>query len=386
MPDRLYPDEWESILNGFLPQYSDPIKTEYDSIYDHRKKALEDSIKDDHQRNNYNLIEHNILLSNVLCPFIKGMIPNYALLLIDIFFDLKLELNLSKTFDFLIGKIINNQIVKLIFGEVKSGKPTELVEEKDILKIVTGDKIHAKLIECLTNKNPALIIDFAKIQYEFVAITNSGKNSEFKKSINDRKLPYILWSEVKTIKNNITFYSYVISENILKDPIKINEYNKININLEHLDNDFSDKFNNLITSGQNLFEFTASLDQFYILKCIYEEYIVNFDSKIDLGTLKDIIQKLGFSAYYTSEKLIEFIIKKVFDNGILISLIREENKEHFWKKRIDFDQQLFNYRFNEKLKSKIGMEILDGAIQTVKPVKKNTTLDQFFGSKKTAKK
>jgi hypothetical protein len=268
---------------------------------------------------------------------------------------------------------------------VKSGKPTDLVEEKDIIELVTGEKIHAKLSEILKIKYPTLNLDFTKIQYEFVAITNSGRNSDFKQSIIDRKLPYILWSEIKSIKNNITYYSYGIAENICKDSVKITDYNQKNIKLEHSDKDFSEKFSNLITSGQNLFEFTASLDQFYILKCIYDEYITNFDVKIDNEILKDIIQKIGFSSYYPSDSLIEFIIKKVIEHGIDMGLIREENRQYFWKKRIVFDQLLFDFRFNEKFKTKIGMEILEMSIQSVNPVKKNKTLDQFFGSKKATK-
>ncbi len=378
MSERYYPPNFEDQIKNYQEISKQKIIEEYNRIYDQRKETIKDEICTRYDDDYRNYEAHQYLLNASLIPFVENQIPNHSLLLIDFLYFSKEGLNLEHTFDFLVAEVQNKTIMTLIFGEIKGGKTTDISNLDELKKYMTDKKIRQQLKSAILQTTSDITIDFDRIRFEFVLVIQAVNKLMTLQSLKDRKLPYILWSLNRDIRN-IEQYNIEIKEDVLPADVST-ELSLQGFNLNH-------KYHALVNIYANLkqhhhfLEFTPLMDFTFVLDCIREEYIQNYGPEIEDTHLLEIIDEVGGGHYYESDEHKNWLVQKIREKGTEFGIIRMDGKKFIFRIKMNFREHILERRFKEKIETQSGIDILNGAIANTKPLK-IPSLDKFFKKKK----
>ena len=190
-----FPQNMEEILSDYEVSEHNRIKSRYKSIYNQNYDNDLKGIDARYLRDVNDLRDHCQLLSCCLTPFLRKEITNFETLFIEPLLYLR---NLGKIdstvpiWDFILGEIVENEIVRLIFGEVKGQK----VDGKNNLDLLIQKYQELEILKILSDyiqRNSKIIININKIKLEFVLVVQNYYVKNFIESLKVRGLKFNIW-------------------------------------------------------------------------------------------------------------------------------------------------------------------------------------------------
>ncbi len=357
---RIYPLNLDILLRNYEESVHEQIIAEYNRIYDLNIDLIIENIETSTDNNLQDFEQHNYLLSAILQPFLTHKIRDYDLLFVDpLYYCKKLgEIEDIPTFDFILGQKEENLLKTLILGEVKGQSPKTDFNTEIINKYKHNPAIKDKLFNYIRSMDPSLEF-LPDLEFEFVLVCKGINSPEFKQSIVEKKVPFILWSVSVDYFENI--YRIIIYEKLFDSKEFV---------LMHNSRYLTEYFRSNRIEHNPVLEFTHSLDTNSILFKIRDDYNLKYGTEITDENLTGIIFELGLGDYYDDSRIIPNLIKRIKNKGIKLKIIKKKSENLYFKK-IDMKEKIIDYRLKKKiLDTKEENRIFQRAIENLNPQKK----------------
>ncbi|MHA1274557.1 MAG: hypothetical protein ACTSQP_11845 [Promethearchaeota archaeon] len=357
-----YPKNFNEILSNYESSEHNRIKNRYNKIYREKYEKNIEAIEGRYNKDVDDLRTHCELLSCCLSPFLRKNVSNFEVLFIEPLLYLKNIGKIQKEtpiWDFLLGEIINNKIIRLIFGEVKGQKPGD----KDNLSLMIQKYQEAEILKILADyikKDSKIEIDLNNIKIEFVLVVQSYYIERFISSIKDRNLPFNIW-EIRSDWNRTEFQIHIHrKENILNLKSEFLEEDK---NYRNMLNTISSK--KYPIKEDLLFTYASDLDR--ILDRFKKLYENKFGLEIFDNNFKELINDIGGGKFYDDEKnVIDHLIEKLKKRYFELDLIIRKEKKLFFRERINPRDRVILDRLKKYIENKQGEKYLIQAIKELK--------------------
>ncbi len=355
-------------LNEILSDYEisehKRIKIRYESIYNKNYDKDLEGRAARYKRDIEDLRIHCELLSCCLSPFLRKEIKNFELL----FFEPLLYLrNIGKInreipiWDFVLGEIEENKIVRLIFGEVKGQKPGD----NDNLALMIQKYQESELLEILADyirKDSKIIIDVKKIKLEFVLVVQNLYIERYIESIRDRSLNFNIW-ELRPDWNKTEFQIHIYrKEEILEQESSFNMEDR---NYRNMLNNISSKKYSI--KGDFIFTYASDLNR--ILDRFKKFYENKNGLEITDGNLISLINDIGGGKFYDDEKVVKDLLVKLKNRYLELDLIIKKGGKNFFRERVDPKVRVIAERLKMFIENKKGEIYLNQAIEELNPKK-----------------
>ena len=356
---RYYPLNLEHLLEIYEKSYHKLILSEYNRIYDQNINLIIENIETITDNEIKNFEEHNYLLSVCLQPFLTNKIQNYDLLFVDplYFSKKKKEIEEIPTFDFLLGQKEEGILKTLIFGEIKGQSPKSEFNKDILLYYRTNSTLKEKLFNYIRELESSIRIS-EELIFEFVLVGKGIDSPEFKQSIIEKEVPFILWSVSRELLDNT--YRIIIEEDL---------YQSRQFSLRHDSRYLVDFFRSNRFEYKPILEFTHSLDTISILFRIRDDYFETYGTEIKEENLNELIYEIGLGDYYDDSRIIPNLIERFIKKGMDLKILRKKEDKIFFKK-IDIKEKINSYRLRKKIEKSDGHNFFQNAVKNIKPLRR----------------
>lgn len=378
MTSKIYfPLNLNEILSEYEVSEHNRIKSRYESIYNRNYDKDLEGMEARYTRDVEDLRTHCELLSCCLSPFLRKKIRNFELLFIEPLLYLRNIGEIEHTipiWDFILGEIVENKIIRLIFGEVKGQRPGD----NDNLALMIQKYKEFELLEILAKyikKDSKIIIDLKEIKLEFVLVVQSLYIRNFIDSIKDRNLKFNIW-ELRPDWRKIEFQILVHrNEEILEQESSFNEE----------DRNYRNMLNSICSKKYSIKEdivFTYASDLNRILDRFKKFYENKYRLEITDENLISLINDIGSGKFYDDEKVVGDLLNKLKKKYLQLGLIIKKDGKDFFRERVDPKERVIAERLRNYIENKKGEIYLNQVIEEFKPKKsqKKTgkTMDEWL--------
>lgn len=377
VPKLYFPQNLRERLSDFEVSEHNRIKTRYESIHN---KNFDNDLEGIEARYTRDVIDSRIhckLLSCCLSPFLRKEIKNFELLFIEPLLYLRNNGEIERDipiWDFILGEIVENEIVRLIFGEVKGQK----AGAKDNLALLIQKYQELELLEILSDyirRDSKIIMDINKIEFEFILVVQNLYLEGFIDSIKERKLKFNIWELRRDwIKTEFQIHIHR-HEKILKQELSSTEENR---NYRKMLNSISSKKYSI----KEDFVFTYASDLNRILDRFKKLYENKYGLEMTDDKLISLINDIGGGKFYDDEKVVEDLLVKLKSKYLQLDLVIKKKGKNYFRERIDPKERVIAERLKHFIENKKGELYFNQAIEELKPKKsqKKTgkTMDEWL--------
>jgi len=377
VPKLYFSQNLHERLSDYEVSEHNRIKSRYESIYNNNYDNDLEGREARYTRDVNDSRTHCELLSCCLSPFLRKEIKNFELLFIEPLLYLRNNAEIERDipiWDFILGEIVENEIVRLIFGEVKGQK----AGGKDNLAFLIQKYQEFELLEILSDyirRDSKIIIDIRKIKFEFILVVQSLYLENFIDSIKDRKLKFNIW-ELRRDWKKTEFQIHIHRhEEILNQELSSTEEDR---NYRKMLNSISSKKYSI----KEDFVFTYASDLNLILDRFKKLYENKYGLEITDDNLISLINDIGGGKFYDDEKVVEDLLVKIKNRYLQLDLIIKKKGKSYFRERVDPKERVIAERLKNFIESKKGELYLNQAIEELKPKKsqKKTgkTMDEWL--------
>ncbi len=373
----LYPRNFKSFLAEYNEEdhpdlregYKNRFKREFESLYKKYEKITKKEIENHHI--------HEQLRSCCIIPFIYQKVDKYELLNLEPLAHAKFKREIEDIpiFDFMIVGIHNNNLERVILGEVKGGdRGSNLGDLTDFEIHYNQDSIRNRIFEMISKTIPHVKFDKTRVKFHFVLAIDEMDSDNYRKSVKDRNLNLEIWEiksslfrqkfsiEIETLPSyNKTLPENYIYNKLINELLKQNEFNKV-------------------------LDFSFKTDTSVILNYIKEAYIGVDNPEIDKDRLMKLIYKKMCGDFIEEEEIIEIVYNRILKKGKQTGIIMEEDGKLRFK-RVDPIEYITKYRIQKRIDKTLGKEFLDETASNLRINKKidkskYRSMDEFLTKKK----
>ncbi len=382
MAKKIYfPSNIGEILENFNELDHQKIKNQYKTIYEGRIETIKKEVNDDYKNNDLDQKSHNNLLSCALKPFLKEGFCDYHLLFLEPLYYLKINKRIDEKtplFDFILAEIIDNNIKRLILGEVK-GQRARNVGNLSSLINTYQERECLDYIYNYIEKDTNLNFNKKNIRIEFVLVVQNFYYADYEQSIIDSGLPVNIW-EISVDK---------IRQKYKINPHKYDKLLKLSIPPIKEDNPYKKMLNHLrskIFIESKFIRFTCATPINLISKFIYDLYVNKYDYEFIDSNLMEIIRQTGGGDFYDDDLMLAIMIRNIKRGFEEINISKRVGTGLFLKRVYNIEDRIIENLIKKKINRRYGMDILNEAIKVVKPRKSKRpryiSLDRFIKNNK----
>jgi len=375
----IYPDNITELLskyhelehNKIRERYKNLLKTEIENI----RKTVENRFKN----NIYDHETHCKALTNILTPFLRQEIENYELLYLEPLMYLKNTNVVDKDtpiWDFILGEIENNQLIRIIIGEVKTQKARSVmnrVEEAVNLysKKETLDNLFGYIEKLFGKKKISFKRNIVKI--EMVLVVQSSYYEDFEKSVIARQLKLNIWE----IDPDLLRIKYTV---------KIHRWDKL-LNVSNPYTESDSNFLKLLSflksktfRDDEFISFTYSSDLNLVLDLLYKSYINLYRLLYSDSNLISLIEQAGGGNFYDDDRVIPDMVKRIKKLFMHYQTFKTEEGNTLFKQRIDINERIIRERMIKEIKKNAGEILFNQVIDELNPreAPKKHTLEKWL--------
>lgn len=362
-----YPQNFDNRISKYEVSEHNQIKSRYETIYKQNFTNDIKGIKARFQKDINDLKIHCELLSCCLSPFLRKEIDNYELLFIEPLLYLR---NIGRIdseipiWDFVLGEIVEDEITRLIFGEVKGQKAgvkdnyeklIQNYQEFEILKIISDYIV----------KDPNIHINIKKIKIEFILVIQNIYLENYIESLKTRGLKLNIWelrSDWEKTDFQIIIHRY---DDFLNQASSSTEDNRT---YRKMMNKVSSKKFPII--DDLIFTYASDLDR--ILDRFKKLYENKFGLEIVDKNFIALINDIGGGKFYDDENVVGDLLVKIKKRYNELNLIIRKNGKELFKERVNLKEKVINERLKNFIEKKRGEMYLNQVIEEIKPSKIST--------------
>lgn len=379
MAKVIYPDNITELLSKYHELEHNKIRERYEKLLKTEIENIRKTVENRFKNNIYDHETHCKALTNILTPFLRQEIENYELLYLEPLMYLKNTNVVDKDtpiWDFILGEIENNQLIRIIIGEVKTQKARSVmnrVEEAVNLysKKETLDNLFGYIEKLFGKKKISFKRNIVKI--EMVLVVQSSYYEDFEKSVIARQLKLNIWE----IDPDLLRIKYTV---------KIHRWDKL-LNVSNPYTESDSNFLKLLSflksktfRDDEFISFTYSSDLNLVLDLLYKSYINLYRLLYSDSNLISLIEQAGGGNFYDDDRVIPDMVKRIKKLFMHYQTFKTEEGNTLFKQRIDINERIIRERMIKEIKKNAGEILFNQVIDELNPreAPKKHTLEKWL--------
>ena len=379
MAKVIYPDNITELLSKFHELEHDRIRERYKKLLKTEIENIRKTVENRFKNNIYDHDTHCKALTNILTPFLRQEIENYELLYLEPLMYLKNTNVIAKDtpiWDFILIEIDNNQLIRVIIGEVKTQKARSVMNRvEEAVNLYSKKETLDNLFEYIEKLFGKKKINFKRnnVKIEMVLVVQSSYYEDFEKSVIARKLKLNIWE----IDSDLLRIKYTV---------KIHRWDKL-LNVSNPYTDSDSNFLKLLSflksktfRDDDFISFTYSSDLNLVLDFLYKSYINLYSFLYSDSNLINLIEQAGGGNFYDDDRVIPDIVKRIKELFMAYQAFKTEESNTLFKQRIDVNERIIRERMIKEIKKTAGKILFNQVIDEVNPreAPKKHTLEKWL--------
>jgi len=375
----IYPDNNAELLSKYHELEHNKIKERYKKILETELENIRKTVENRFKNNIYDHDSHCKALTNILAPFLRQDIEKYELLYIDPLLYLRNTKEIPENtpiWDFILCEIENNQLIRIIIGEVKTQKARSVMDRVDeavklYSKKETLDKLFGYIAVLFGKKKIKFIRNNVKV--EMVLVVQSTYYEDYEKSVITRQLKLNIWE---------------IDPDILRSryTVKIHRWDKL-LNISNVYSESNGNFLKLLSflktktfRDEEFISFTYSSDLNLVLDFLYKSYTYLYGLLYSDSNLISLIEQAGGGNFYDDDRVILDMVKRIKELFMHYKTFKTEESKIIFKQRIDINERIIRARIKKEIEKNAGEILFNQVIDELNPreASKKHTLEKWL--------